>query len=667
MPARPAQLAGPLPMSDLEAVIQKLNANRVLAHQFLFPHRHHDKTPFFHADIISRWHGPAPFSMMMAFRGAGKSTLSEEAIIIEALLSQFHNGLIIGESHDRAVERLAAIKFELEQNDTITSIFGPMVGPIWQSAKVELANGVVIQAMGRGQSLRGAKHLDRRPDRVFCDDLEDEESVATPESRKKTVSWFTKALLPALAPGAKVRVAATPLDRAALAVVLFNDPAWRDASVKVPIERANPETGEPESLWPERFPLSKIHELRDAYRRLGQMDAYMQEYMCEAEDASTKVFTAAMLRVEPTVRTWQPVYAFYDPARTTNTKSATTGRAIWSWVGHRLIIWELDGAVLKPDEMIDDMFRVDDTYNPIAIGVEEDGLNEFILQPLRQRQVDRSHPLPVRAMRAPKGKLDFIKSLQPFFKAGEVIFTQPFAAAWEQFLSYPSGRIDAPNALAYALTMRPGAPIYDAFHGENIAAGLDIRRGDTLWLAVNATPTHCTAALCQLVAGQVRIYADWMREGDPGTVVASIIQAASMEAGGRSIRCVAPADHFSQYDRVGLKAALRKIPVKDLWKGGPIHVGREELRALLGRMVGGRPGLAVDERATWSLRAFTGGYARSMARGVVADFPAEGPYRTLMEGIEAFAALKRVGTEQDDSEANWAYTPDGRRYRSARG
>src|SRR5207245_723225 len=101
---------------------------------------------------------------------------------------------------------------------------------------------------------------------------------------------------------------------------------------------------------------------------------FAQEYMVQAEDPAVKAFTSDMLKVEPTVRTWHATYAMYDPARTVKTTSATTGVGVFSWINNRLIVWDAYGHRWKPDEIISDMFKVDEIYAPITIGVERDGL-----------------------------------------------------------------------------------------------------------------------------------------------------------------------------------------------------------------------------------------------------------------------------------------------------
>jgi hypothetical protein len=63
-----------------------------------------------------------------------------------------------------------------------------------------------------------------------------------------------------------------------------------------------------------------------------------------------------------------------------------------------------------------------------------------------------------------RGKIDFIRSLQPFFQAREVTFCKALPELESQFRSFPKGAIDGPNALAYALKMRPGLVIYDALY-----------------------------------------------------------------------------------------------------------------------------------------------------------------------------------------------------------
>lgn len=651
-------------MSDdpRDAVIEKLARNPRLAHATFFSHRHPDATPAFHYELIDLWHGPDPRVVVEAFRGAAKSTLAEEAIVIMAALRKFRNGLILGETFDRAVERLKSIKHEFEENPFLEELFGNLVGDTWTESRIVLSNGACIQAVGRGQSLRGVKHLDARPDMAFGDDIENEESVLTPDARAKTMRWLMSVVFPALDPNYKVRINGTPLDPESMIVQISRDTGWVHRRFPWLYKTIN---GEWAATWPDRFPVEKIAETEASYQRLGLTTNYKQEYMCEAEDPAVKAFTADMFKVEPTVRTWHAVYSMYDPARTVKATSASTGVVHFSWINNRLVIWDAYGPKWKPDEIIADMFRCDDLYAPVTIGVERDGLEEFILQPLRQEQVRRAYAIPIRPMKAPKGKLDFIRSMQPFFKAGEVIFAKDLPELRAQLLGFPTGLIDIPNALAYAMILRPGQPIYDGFSYLNVAEEIFKLSRQPMFLAVNATQMYTTAVLVQVNDGVFNVLWDAVREGDPGSVLGGIVADAGLEAGQRP-RLYSSPEHFGNYDTVGLRGAARKIPV-ELSQSGLGLDGRDEIRGLLRRQIRSGQALKVSQKARWTLNAFAGGYCKSVLKnGILSEFADEGPYKTLMEGLESFASLLKSGHIGEDQPINWAMTSDGRRYISSR-
>ena len=315
-----------------DSAILKLGRNRHLAHQVLFRHRHSDATPPFHYDLIDLWHSQISKALVMAFREAGKSTLAEEAFVIGACYRLFNNAIIVGATEKRACERLRAVKHEIESNELLAELFGFQVGKVWNEAEVILANGSRIIAVGRGQSLRGTKHLHYRPDFCFCDDIEDKEHVTTPEARDATQSWFMDELLPCLDRDARIRMNATPLDRDSLPMRIKKWSAWQTRTY--PVEYVD-EHGARRATWEARYPLDWVDGKRKEYQDAGDLEGYAREYMCVAEDPRARVFTSSMFKVEPRVHTWQPTFAMYDPARTVKATSATTGWAVWSWIANR--------------------------------------------------------------------------------------------------------------------------------------------------------------------------------------------------------------------------------------------------------------------------------------------------------------------------------------------
>jgi hypothetical protein len=644
-----------------EELFSLLYGDRLLAHEWLFEHRHGDKTPDFHRILIEDWHSKVRRCVDMVFRGGGKSTRAEEALIIRAGFKEYGYGLIVGQSFDRAAQRLHAIRYEIETNERLREVFGDLRGPIWGADQLMLSNGVLIQAMGKGMSLRGAKHLDQRPDLLFGDDLEEYDDVRTEKARKETLRWFNFDLLPALDPNYKARVAATPLDPHSLPMELRYSGQWKTRVI--PWYYIDPE-GNRVPTWPERFPMKDIEAKEDEAQRSGQMRGYRAEYLCQAEAPEDKPFKQEMFRIVPQVRTWQPVYAMFDPARTTHASSALTGYVAWSWIANRLVVWDSWARPLMPDKIIDAVFECDETWNPVMVGVEEDGLNEFLMQPIRQEMLKRRRTVPIKAIKAPKGKLDFIRALQPFFHAREVEFAHTMPDLQSALLSFPSGKIDAPNALAYALPMRPGLPVYQEFGQRHVADNLTPTRSETAWLALNATRTLTSGALIQIVDGAVRVFKDWIYEGEPGDTLGRMVEAANLEAG-QGVKLTATELHFDRYNNVGLEQAAKKLAMP-LRKAMNPEVGRTWLRDMLQREIRGVPAVMVCRDARWTLNALSGGYCYGVNRqGVPTPYAEEGQYRVLMEGVEGFFALTQGRSTENRERVTNATTPDGRAYRSA--
>ena len=79
------------------------------------------------------------------------------------------------------------------------------------------------------------------------------------------------------------------------------------------------------------------------------------------------------------------------------------------------------------------------------------------------------------------------------------------------------------------------------------------------------------------------------------------------------------------------------------------------------------PQIQIGWRARWTLNAFSGGYARAMKKGGgLTDEAESNVYKTLMEGLESFAALLRVQVDNDTSDGvGMRAGRDGNLYRSA--
>jgi hypothetical protein len=639
----------------------------VLAHDVIFGAGHKSLTPPFHKLLRRAFHDETePRQVNEAFRGGAKSTIGEEGTLLRGACRKFRYGIILGNTHARAIQRLSAIKAHVETNEPLLVAFGDLKGGIWNDAKVKLANGVVLEAFGARMSIRGIKEGVERPDFLLIDDLEDEEWVRSPDAIEANKTWLFQEVLPALQKGALVRMLGTPLAEHALLRQMARAEGW--AHHRYPAKFLNAD-GHWEAAWPDQMSLGDLDRIEQQYAAQHRLASFRQEYLLEASNEKDKHFTSVMFNPVPHPRVWQAVFAMVDPARTTKKGSAQTGWAAWSWApGGKLIVWEMDGAFLKPDEIVSKLFELNARWRPVWVGVEEDGLNEWLMQPVRDRQMREGY-IPVQAMRAPRGKLDFIGGLQAYFSSKSVVLAlQPgetaakYANAISQFTGFPRGLIDVPNALAYAPLLHPGVPVYQDFTNECVAVGGLEAGSAPLWLAVNADGSFVTALLVQESQGTLYLLGEWVREGAPMDVAADVVRAASMAAG-RGFTVVLPPTHFDQWHNVGLSQALARGNVRSQ-SGTPAPTGRAVIQERLRTRRQGAPGLMVDpETCPMTLNGFAAGYAYKVDRNVVAKDPGRTIYRTLLEGLESLAGSMTI-QQHEEEPGLFRHAPDGRRYRS---
>ena len=261
------------------------------------------------------------------------------------------------------------------------------------------------------------------------------------------------------------------------------------------------------------------------------------------------------------------------------------------------------------------------------------------------------------------------RSLRPYFVAGDIILVggrAKHAQLVAQILNFPSGKRDILNALAYALRVFSGIPVYgNEFGDANIVDGVEVGRTTPLLLAFNANNTETTAVLASTNGRNLTVLMDWVSPLLPVDSVPDIVKLVRAVYPGRIITAWAPMDVFDHNGRSALLSACKSACLQ-VQQGGAVNVTRGSLVNYLRTAVNGRRMLLVDRNAQNVMHALARGYHWPVkSGGERGSEPQRNVSRTLMEGLETLTfALDQPNNDSLMSHAN-ATNTIGTRYISA--
>jgi predicted phage terminase large subunit-like protein len=139
-------------------------------------------------------------AVITAFRGSGKSTVMTLSYVVWSILGlqQKKYIVLIGQTQQQSRRIIENIRREFEANDLLVSDFGPFIEQNYEWSLNSLSIpqfGARIDGYSSGESIRGIRHGEFRPQVIIADDVEDLQSVRTKENRDKTYDWFTGDIL----------------------------------------------------------------------------------------------------------------------------------------------------------------------------------------------------------------------------------------------------------------------------------------------------------------------------------------------------------------------------------------------------------------------------------------------------------------------------------------
>lgn len=245
-----------------------------------FPHYIEYPTADFQKEIFSlTQNNDYQQAVIVAFRGSAKSTIVTLSNPIWSIVGKPQKKfvLIVSQTQQQARFHLSNIKEELEQNTLLTHDFNIHIDheDEWRYDSLVLSSyGARIHSVSIGESMRGLREKQYRPDLIICDDIEDLNSVKTQESRDYTFDWFNKTLVPMGKPTTKIIVVGNLLHEDSF-IMRMKEKIKNDSQNKVyksyPLIDENGKT-----LWLGKYPTQNAIERE---KSMLSYDAWMQEYL----------------------------------------------------------------------------------------------------------------------------------------------------------------------------------------------------------------------------------------------------------------------------------------------------------------------------------------------------------------------------------------------------
>lgn len=387
-------------------------------------------------------------------RGQAKSTHMDVMIPMWLMCQkrrEINVMVLIGKSEDSAKTLLGDIQAELQYNRRYTHDFGTKYNAgDWLDGEFVTSDGVAFFARGRGQSPRGLRYRNRRPDYIVIDDLDDDELCENDCRVRKITDWVKEALFGAFgAEGGRFIMVGNLISKCS---VLANIAA----SKGVEVSQVNVLDKKGKSSWPEYWTLERIREKREfmGYR------AFEKEYMNNPIKEGS-VFRKDWIRWKRMLplNKYNEIVAYCDPSFKGSTKNDYKAIKVWGKVGtelHHLYAFVRQCSV---SEMVRWFYDLHERFPEDVICeyyIEANFLQDIILDEFTIEGKLRGYQLPIQADRRKKpDKFARIEAVSPLWERGFIYYNEELQndpdmlAGIEQTLSMEKGsrtHDDGPDA-----------------------------------------------------------------------------------------------------------------------------------------------------------------------------------------------------------------------------
>lgn len=380
-----------MPPDPAQSLYRTFTANTLLWGQYFFAHHFRLPTPSFHLEILDAV-ATHRFLAVASPRESSKSTLLDFLDPFHDITFQLrHFILLISNTFKKSVMSLDTMKKELHTNELFQATFPGLT--ITKDAEGDSEfrhpNGYTTKVLCKGVdqigSIRGVKFGAYRPDKIICDDIEDDELVRNPERRLELKTQYDQALVPA---GEKGRCQyvniGTLLHDDSLMADLVSPHKYPEYHKLFYAAHLHPDTSQERSLWPEKWTTDDLRLLRKTKPLV-----YAKEYQNDPIAGTNVRFARTDFRFW---RLHQDAYQLLDPTgQITATGALSSCRAAiacdLAWKESR----EADYTAIVPGFLtpLSDILTFDYW---VAHGVRPDQLSSYLFQlEARLRQLTGSH------------------------------------------------------------------------------------------------------------------------------------------------------------------------------------------------------------------------------------------------------------------------------------
>lgn len=180
--------------------VKHLEAHNEEWFAYYFPNYYKNKPASFQVKASNRLLDPETkrwYEVRAWSRGLSKTTRAMMEFTKMAMTGKIRTTLILSNSYDNAERLSKPYKINLESNSRLINDYGLQEKPgNWQEGEFITRKGWSVRAVGAGQSPRGTKNEETRPDSILFDDMDTDEETRNPERIKDKWAWVEGSVIP---------------------------------------------------------------------------------------------------------------------------------------------------------------------------------------------------------------------------------------------------------------------------------------------------------------------------------------------------------------------------------------------------------------------------------------------------------------------------------------